>query len=403
MENNNRLLSGVKVVELSTFVAAPICAKALAEWGADVIKVESLGGDPLRFRGIDSKMPIGDDENPNFDLENSYKRTVGLNLKSPKGREIFDKLIADADVFVTNIRTAALVKMGLSYEQLSEKYPGIIFAQILGYGEEGPDKDKPGYDFTGYFARGGILGTLYEKNTSPLVPVQGFGDHQCGMYLAGGICAALYNKLRTGKGEKVTVGLYQAAIYAMGIMITSANYGNSYPVSRKEVRQPLLNTYLTKDNRCLMVAVAEYDKYFTKFVETIGIPEIGNDENYCKLANLGSKNVELIEMISKQIEQKNIDEWLEIFANADLPCEKAYLWEEILEDEQAWANGYLRKVKYPSGNERALPAMPVTFKNAGRPEHKIAPSIGENTDEILLSLGYSEDEIKEMKENKDIQ
>ena len=233
-----KLLSGVKVIELATFVAAPACTKALGEWGADVLKIEAPSLDPFRFAGGDNKMPIEEDENPGFDLENSNKRGIILNLKSNKGMEIFNKLLSTADVFVTNLRTAALEKLGISYDQLSKKYPGIVFGQILGYGDKGPAKDRQGYDFTAFAARGGILGTMYEKGTVAMNSVPGFGDHQCGMYLAGGICAALYKKQLSGRGEKVTVSLYNAALYTMSIMITSSQYGNTYPIKKQQTRNP---------------------------------------------------------------------------------------------------------------------------------------------------------------------
>ncbi len=151
MNSSVKLLAGIKVVEMSTFVAAPACNKALADWGAEVIKVESPFGDPMRYTGGDNKMPIDPHENPGFDQENTNKKGVSVNLKTAEGMEVFLKLIASADVFVTNLRTQALEKLGISYEQISGKHPGIIFGQVLGYGEKGPEKDKPGYDFTAFW------------------------------------------------------------------------------------------------------------------------------------------------------------------------------------------------------------------------------------------------------------
>lgn len=156
--------------------------------GATVIKIESPKGDPMRFMGKLVSMPIDDErENPAYDQQNSGKKGIVLNLKSEKGREVMHRLLEKADVFITNNRQDALKRMGLSYEQLSGRYPSLVYGQVSGYGETGPDKDKPGYDFTAYYARGGISGTLYEKGTSPLLTVAGFGDTQVGLCLASGV------------------------------------------------------------------------------------------------------------------------------------------------------------------------------------------------------------------------
>lgn len=400
--NTGRLLEGVKIVELSTFIAAPQCAKILGEWGAEVIKVEPLQGEMYRPRGIDNKMPVSDDENPGFDFENSNKKGIALNLKTEKGGKALEDLIAGADVFITNVRTASLEKTGLSYEKLSEKYPSLIFAQILGYGENGPDKDLPGFDFTAFYARGGITASLAEKDGPPLVPVPGLGDHQLAFYLTAGICAALYKKKDTGKGEKITVSLYQAAIYSLGIMVTACQYGNKYPVSRKDVNNPFNNTYQTKDGRWVMLAASDYDRLYGKVMETVGRADLSTNEKYTTLAGIQGNTAEVINILEEQFITKDVDEWLGIFRKADLPFEKCCLWEEILEDEQAWVNGYLRNIKYPSGNTGIGVATPVNFKEMGPIQHEFSPKIGEHTEEILLSIGYSKEEIDTMKNNKDI-
>lgn len=402
MENNQKLLSGVKVVELSTFVAAPTCAKVLADWGADVIKVEAPFGDPARNVGSIFKMPTSDEENPLFENINSNKRGVCLNIKTEKGKNALYDLIGKADVFITNNRTASLKRNGLSYEELSEKFPNLIFAQILGYGEKGPDKDKPGFDYTAYYARGGIMGTLMEKDTAPLNPAAGFGDHQAGMYLAAGICAALCNKERTGKGEKVTVGLYHTAMFGMGTMIPSAKYGNNWPATRKKPNSPFMNSYKCKDGRWVQLAVIEYNKYFKKFITAIGREDLVNDERYNNIKAISSHTEDMVNIVEAQFIQKDLNEWTKILNEADLPFEKVQLWGDIVEDKQAWANDYLREVNYSNGNTGVLVNTPVKFKNMGLPKFQRAPKLGENTKEVLLELGYSDKEVEEMKSNKDI-
>ncbi|MBP1764780.1 MAG: putative hydroxyacyl-CoA:R-2-hydroxyglutaryl-CoA transferase [Firmicutes bacterium] len=393
-------LAGLKVVELATFVAGPTCARALADWGAEVIKVESPSGDPIRFIGGNTKFPTVPEENPNYDINNMGKKAIALNLKSPGGAEVMDKLLQNSDVFLTNNRTKALEKMGLNYEQIKAKYPHLIFAQVLGYGEKGPLKDKPGFDFTAYYARGGLLGTLYETETSPMNPVPGFGDNQVAMNLLSGILAAAYKKSKTGMGDKVTVSLYHTAIFALNTAITAAQYGFSYPITRKETGNPFLNTYKTKDGRWLQLAAPEYDRLYAGVMKAIDREDLIGNEEYCKLKNISGRSGKVVAIIEAQIVQKTADEWVDIFTRHDIPCEKAFLWEEILEDEQAWENDYLCKVNYATGNVRTHVTLPVKFDSIGTQSYSRGPLIGENSAEILKSLGYSDEEITQMAEEK---
>ena len=161
-----RPLEGVKVVELATFIAAPCCTRFLADLGAEVIKVEAPMGDPLRFTAVNEGRPYGDQEDTSFTLENTGKKLITLNIKTANGRKVMEELLAQADVFVTNNRPNSLKKNGLDYETLHARYPKLVFAMVSGYGEKGPDKDLPGFDFTSYFARAGILGTMFDVNST---------------------------------------------------------------------------------------------------------------------------------------------------------------------------------------------------------------------------------------------
>lgn len=407
MDRKQRPLEGITVVELALFVAAPSAARMLADWGANVIKIESPKGDPMRFMGKLVSMPIDDErENPAYDQQNSGKRGIVLNLKSEMGREAMHRLLSKADVFITNNRQDALERLGLSYEQLSKLYPSLVYGQVSGYGETGPDKDKPGYDFTAYYARGGISGTLYEKGTLPLLTVAGFGDTQVGLCLASGVCAALVKAKLTGQGEKVSVSIYQTAVFCMGHLIASAQYGNNpYPRSRMDLANPLQNAYETKDGRWLQGAVNDFDNRIKEVLHLIGRDDLAQNEEFCQFERISTHSRDLIEELDITFKEKNIDEWLEIFRAADLPFDKEVVWEEILTDPQAWADNILCHVDgYPEregmGTERTLVRSPVKFREAGLPEYKKGPKIGEHTDEILTELGYSREEIDNMKKEK---
>ena len=395
------LLKGIKVLELATFIAAPTSTRILADWGAEVIKIEAEHGDPVRYVGPDKKMPLDQKESLAYDFENANKKGIVINLKSENGMKVFQKLLSECDIFVTNLRTQALEKLGIDYETLSAKKPELVFGQILGYGAKGPLKDKPGYDFTAFAARGGWSGTLYEKGTSPMNCVPGMGDHQCGMYLATGLLAAYINAKNTGKGDKVTVSLYHGAVYGLAVMIHSAQYGNHYPISREDMLNPLQTTYITGDGVWIQLAIPEYNKYIAKFLKVIGKPELSQDERFDTLAHVAKNPQELNRIITAAIQEKTLADWTTIFDEADLCFEICQSWEEILEDPQAWESDIFTKLDYPTG-PKAMTRTPVMFEQAGLPDYAKGPELGADTDTLLREAGFTAEEITAMKEKGEI-
>lgn len=399
-------LDGVKVVELATYVAAPACPRLLGDWGAEIYKIEALSGDPMRRQAPVFFMPLLEDEPTGFDLCDVNKKFISINLKNPDGKKAALTLIDSADVLVTNFRTKALERLGLDYETLKERNPRLVFAQLLGYGEKGPEKDTPGYDVTSYVARGGILGSFHERGTSPINEPNAFGDFQASIVLASGICGALYAREKTGVGDKVTVALQHLAIYAMSTAVCSAQYGNRFPKSRREVANPFNCTYKSSDDRWLIVCLPDYDSYYEKFMGLIGLGDmVGNGDEDISTIDAVFKlktNTKVIDLISGALVKQPIDYWMKLFKENDVPCERGYTPDEILEDEQAWANDYLRKVKYPSGNERILTTTPVKFKSLGDPDMKLSKPLGFHTNEILKEYGYAEEDIAKMREEQAI-
>lgn len=399
METIKRPLEGIKVVELATFIAAPSCARYLADLGAQVVKVEGPGGDPLRNTAVNEGRPAGDYENTSFDLDNANKQGICINTKSPEGREALEKLIAEADVFITNVRHKSLVKSGLDYDTLKVKYPKLVMGYVTGYGEEGPDKDLPGFDFTAFAARGGILGTLKDKDSVPMLTIPGFGDHPVGLYLANGILAALYRARETGKGDKVSVSLFHSAIWAVSIMLQSAQYGMPaarYPMSRKDTANPFNLVHKTKDDRWIQFSAPAYNAMYDRFVTALGLPELVGDSRYFPQANLQKNLHEFYDLMVAQVATRTLDEWCKTFKEADIPYAVAQTWDELLEDEQAWAAHCFYKMHYPTGNDRTLVRPPIMFQDTPLPEYNRGPYPGEHTEEILARLGYSEEQIAAM-------
>ncbi len=394
-------LEGVIVVELATYAAAPSGARALADWGAEVWKVEAFNGDPYRRQAPVFNIPLIEDENVSWDMTSLNKKFIALNLKNPQGMEAMHRMLAKADVLLTSFRQKALEKLGLDYDTLKKKYPRLIMAQLYGYGDKGPEKDTPGYDVTCYIARGGILGSFHERGTSPINEPNAFGDYQVGMTLAGGVCAALYEREKTGKGDRVVTSLFHQALWAMSVPIMSAQYGNEYPKSRMEVANPFNNTYRTKDDRWLIICVPDYDVYYKKMMGLFGREDLYDDEDINQIGNVLARGThsKAISAIGEAMEKKTLAEWLQIFKDNDVPCEKGALPKEIMDDEQAWAIDGIRKVKYPSGNERVITTTPVRFDNMGNPDAVIGREIGAETAEILKACGYTDAQVREMEKD----
>ena len=395
MSEVRRPLEGIKVVELATFIAAPCTARFLADLGADVIKVEAPMGDPLRYTAANEGRPLDQKENTSYDLENAGKRCIALNIKSPEGREVLEKLIADADVFITNNRQPSLIKNKLDYDTLHAKYPSLVYGFISGYGEKGPDKDLPGFDFTAFYARGGILGPLRDKTSTPMLTVQGFGDHQVAMNLAAGILASLFKAKMTGEGDQVVVSLFHSAVWDVSLMLQSSQYGADsckFPMERWENGNPLTMVYKTKDEQWLQIAMPQYDRHYPVFMQAAGHSEMVDNPKFYPQKNLYPNRKEFSELFLT----KDCAEWCKLLDAADIPYAVAQNWDTLLVDKQAWASDIFYEMQYSNGNKRTLVRPPVMFKENGLPEYNRGPYLAEHTEEILGQYGYTDEEISKM-------
>ncbi len=407
MSNRIKPLEGVKVVELATFIAAATTGRFLADLGADVIKIESAKGDPLRYTAPTEGRPADKwslfHENTTWDLENANKRCLSLNMKDAEGKEAFFKLLEEADILITNWRVQALERAGLDYKSLKTKFPKLVYGMITGYGEFGPDKDLPGFDFTAFFARGGYLESLRQKGTVPMNVCPGLGDHNVGMNLAAGVLAALYHAEKTGEGDKIETSLFETAVHNMGMMIQAAQYediGVKYPIAIRESANPLNAAWETKDGRYIQTCMPDYNVYYNKFISAIGRPDLADDEKYFPVANLHKNNLgtEMYDIVMKAFKEKTADEWKPIITEADVAFSVAQSWEEMLVDPQAWDNECYHKMTYDNGVERTLVRLPIRFEEMGTPEYNRGPMIGEQSEEVMKELGYGEDKIAEFKE-----
>ncbi len=392
-------LAKVEVLELSTFIAGPCCCRYLADLGAHVVKVEAPSGDPLRYTAVNEGRPFGDREDTSYTLENTGKECVTLNTKTEAGREALEKLIARADVFVTNWRQPALQRAGLDYQTLNEKYPHLVFGYVSGYGEKGPDKDLPGFDFTAFFARGGVMGTMYDKESTPMVPIAGFGDHQVGMYLASGILAALYRARETGLGDQVTVSLFHTAIWDIALYLQCNQYGDpstQYPISRRATANPLQVAHRTQDGHWVQIAMPRYDFYYPKFLRVIGRTDLENEERFFPQTNLQFHLDAFYDIVDAGIGALDLPELEKRMQAEDLPYAVCQTWDALLKDPQAWGSDALTQVTFPSGQVRTMVRTPVLFAATPLPAYERAPFLGEHTRGVLAQLGYCEGQIDAM-------
>lgn len=393
-------LSGIKVVELATFVAGPVTARLMADMGAEVTKVEAPTGDGWRGSGISySPRRFSKDENPIFDIYNTGKKHISLNLKSLKGIEAMYKLLAEADVFITNTRPAALKRLGLSYEDLKEKFPRLIYAIVLGYGEKGPDADKPAFDTTAFWSRSGFLRDMSPLNDqyTPVSTPSSVGDTATGYLLMGEISTALFNRTRTGKGDYVSSTLFHNGVFCMGTMIINAQkpFGRVYPATRVDLGAPA-GSYECADGEWIFFALGNAALTVPKFCRMIGRPDL-IDNPIMAPENRWANRQEIYDIFKAAFLTQPAAHWLKLGEEADVPLVRMAHFSDVSEDPQAWANDYVEHVRFRNGNVDVMPTSPIEMDSVGRLETKTAPAIGADTDSVLESLGYDPEQIKAMR------
>ena len=390
-------LKGVKVVDLTYFIAGPGTARILADWGADVLKVEPFWGDPGRTTGAGMGAPADFGCNPVYSCYNSEKRGISIDLKSEKGMEILNKLLKKADVFITSYRTKALVKLGLDYDSIHEKYPQIVWAQVNGFGDYGPAKDNPGFDTVAFWARSGAMLDAAEKGTTINPPI-GFGDASTSCSLAGGIAAALYQQQKTGIGAKVMVSLFGQALWNLSSLVASTQYGDEYPKTRKAANSPVINSYECKDGKWIFLSILEHERYYEAFCKVIEREDLIGNEKFETTKAAKDNSSEMISIISKQFKNWTQEEMHQRLLAADIAHEKIQGVIDAIHDPQALANNYIYEVENRDGTKSLMSMPPIKFNTIDVKIKNDAPLIGEDNEEVLAELGYKEEEIRKLAE-----
>lgn len=392
-------LKGLKVVEMGIWVAAPATGAVLGDWGAEVVKVENpLGGDPVRglmAMGVAFEPPI----NPSLELDNRNKRSVAVNVQTPEGSAVVKRLLRDADVFVTNLRRNALQRAGLTYEDVRQENPRLIYAALSGYGTRGPEKDRAGFDYAAFWARAGAMASLGEPEGPPPTQRPAMGDHPAGLSLAGAICAALYHRERTGEGQEVHLSLFQAGLWMMAtdIEVCLVTGMGSAPTGRM-VPNPLWNHYKAKDEKWFHLVMLQPDRYWKGFCEAIARPDLVDDERYATVFTRAQHSLEFIALLDSIFATKTRAEWGEIFDRFDLVWGPVQSVAEVVRDPQARALGAFAKVPHRTGQEIEVVRSPIEFGATPASVRHAAPELGEHTEEVLLEHGYTWEDIAALKE-----
>ena len=393
-------LEGVKVIELANYVAGPIVCRMLADMGAEVIKIEGRGGDAWRNTSA-SHTKTGWDENPLFDIFNVGKKSLSLNMKTAEGKEIFFKLLEDADIMVTNTRQQSLVKLGVDYDSLKDRFPRLIYATLTGYGYNGPDCNAPGFDNIAFWSRPGFSAdmTIDGPGSYPVNSRYAMGDTISGTTLFGAVMTALYQRECTGKGDFVTMSLYNAGIWAFGgsLIMSEKPYEHRFPEIRN-MGIPMNLAYRCKDGEWIRCTLFEFDRYAYKFFDALGVRKEMEEAGIDTLDHSMERAEKAVPVFEEKFKEKTSDEWLKIFADLDIVCGRLNHFRDVLTDEQAWANEYLQRYHCTNGAERVLPSCPVRLGSQGVFPVGKPVMYGANNEEVLRSLGYGDEEIAALAE-----
>lgn len=397
-------LAGIKVVELATVVAAPTASRMLCAYGADVVKVEAASGDAQRRTGLSEGAPCDDDKNPLFTFQNSNKRLVSLNIKTEAGRKVLLSLLENADVFISNVREAALARQGLDYDSLKERFPRLIYAYFSGYGPKGPAAKNPGFDVTGFWLRSGPMADWQVKGSFPFIPTYAFGDMATSSVLLSGILMAIIGREKTGVGTKVETSLFSSGIWCNGTGLVVTQFGRCLNPDPLLPPDPLSYYYECADSRWIGVFDNEYGPDREKFARVLGMEDILADPRYESLDALTASGLipDMVRRMNAIFRTRTSAEWQAVFSAANIACQIMQHTVEVLDDPQASENRYIEELEFADGLKVKMPCPPVYFSNYVRRPYTPTGKIGEATDEVLETLGYSEKEISDMRKKGEI-
>ena len=400
-------MEGVRVLEVAQFTFVPAAGAVLADWGADIIKVEhAVTGDAqrglVRLLGLDVASK-GASFFPIMEGPNRGKRSIGLALDKPEGRPVLEQLIRNADVFLTNYLPHARTKLGIDLEDVRKINPDIIYVRGSGFGNVGEERNKGGYDSTAFWARGGSGAGVTPPGAEQLLgmPAGAYGDSIGGMTIAGGIAAALYARKNTGETSVVDVSLLSVGAWATQFSVNLSLMTKSVlplPPQPKHgsATNPLIGTYATSDNRWLMFAMLQPGVYWPEFCQVVGRPELATDERFNDTPKIMANALQAAEIVAEIMKSRTYAEWVETFKGMKGQWAAVQDSFDVSNDPSLRANGFIAGLIDSDGAERELVTNPVQFDETPTTLTR-APQFAEHTDEILRELGLSDEELIDLK------
>jgi crotonobetainyl-CoA:carnitine CoA-transferase CaiB-like acyl-CoA transferase len=376
----------LRVVELGVWVAAPSTAALLADWGADVIKVEAPGGDPMR--NVFGSLGIGDDmPNPAFALDNRGKRSVVLDLRDEADRARFEELLASADVFLTNLRPDALDKLDLEPYATSARHPHLVYASVSGYGLHGPERNRPTYDIGAFWARSGLSAQMADGEGNPLNARGGVGDHITALAALTGVLGAVIEQRSTGAGQVVEASLLRTGTFVLGwdlgLQMTLGKVARAEP--RWKNQAPLMNPYRTADGKWFFFTGLEAIRHIGPVLRALGRPDLLDDPRFADASAIRRNRSEVIALLDSIVAECTLGEWVERFEAEGVWWAPAQTPAEVVADPQLVANDGFVEVDSGGSTMRTVNG-PVTFSAAEAGPAPRVPALGEHTAEVLAEL-----------------
>jgi crotonobetainyl-CoA:carnitine CoA-transferase CaiB-like acyl-CoA transferase len=395
---NDNIFSELKVVDLASFIAGPSAAVILSDFGADVIKVEPPTGDLWRMGHKIPPQPQATDAYP-WHLANRNKRGITLDLKSAGAQQVVERLVKWADVLVVNTPHPARKRLKLEYDDVLQWNPRLVYADVTGFGEQGPDADLPGFDITAYWARSGLLSMTRDAGAPPTWPVAGSGDNATAVGLYAAIVTALYRRERTGKGSRVTTSLLAEGVWSASVSIQAALCEAKFfgPHDRKNPANAAMNVYRAADDTWFVLVVT-HDK-LAAVANAIGRGDLLTDPRFADPARLMQNMPQLTEILDEVFGSKPMTHWYDVFQRVHVTFGAVRGPQEVVQDPQLRANDIVVPLDGAGGKLTSTISSPLQVHGVTKVPARRAPALGEHTEDVLKQLGFSVTEIDGLRAN----
>ena len=391
------IFEGLKVLDCASFIAAPAAATVLSDFGADVIKIEPPGaGDPYRNLPNLPGYPASE-HNFAWLLEARNKKSLALDLSQAEGQAVLHKLVAEADVFITNYPPAVRERLAITYDHLAPTNERLIYASFTGYGEKGEEANKPGFDSNAYWARSGLMDLVRaDTNTTPARSIAGMGDHPCAMAFYGAIVTALYKRERTGKGSHVASNLMANGVWAASVLaqakLCGAKFGERRP--RERALNAVTNHYQCRDGRWIILSLLNEERQWPTLARCLGREDLAADPRFATKADRHARSIELIKVFDEIFATKPLAEWRKLLDGNGLVFGVVGILDDIPNDQQMLDN----EVLVPFENDTMLTVnSPIWVSGAKKVKPRKPPGVGEHSDEILRNAGYDAAAIEKLR------